>query len=72
LSQIIGDKLFKVDSNLLTNQSQCLLNKIRAAMENLDFCSKCESFGGEMSLFFGDIVVRIDLKNQKINLEKSD
>jgi len=41
-------------------------------METLDFCSKCRSFGGEMSLFFDDIVIKIDLKNQKINLEKSD
>ncbi|MFX0123712.1 MAG: hypothetical protein ACFFAE_08725 [Candidatus Hodarchaeota archaeon] len=72
MSQIIGNKLFKVESNLLNNRNQDLLNKIRSAMENLDFCSKCESFGEEMSLFFGDIVVKINWKNQKINLEKSD
>ncbi len=72
MSQIIGDKLFKVEGDALGERSQCLLHKIRDAMESLDFCSKCEPFGGEMSLYFGDTVVKIDWKDQKITLEKND
>ncbi|MFQ6124395.1 MAG: hypothetical protein ACE5R6_07305 [Candidatus Heimdallarchaeota archaeon] len=72
MCQIIGDKLFKVESDALGERNKCLLHKIRDAMENLDFCSKCEPFGGEMSLYFGEIVVKIDWKDKKIVLEKSD
>ena len=72
MSHIIGDKLFKVEGDALSERSQRLLNKIRQAMDSLDFCSKCESLGGEMSLFFGDVVVKVDMRNQKITLENSD
>lgn len=72
LSQIIGGKLFKVEGETLSAQSPQLLNKIGAAMESVDFCSKCESLGGEMSLFFDDLVVKIDWNTQKITVRKPD
>jgi len=61
-----------VEGGALGDRSQHLLYKIGAAMESVDFCNNCESLGGEMSLFFGEVVVKVDWKNQKITLKNSD
>ena len=72
LSQLIGGKLFKVEGKVNNAPSPQLLHKIGVAMDSVDFCSKCESLGGEMSLFFGDMVVKVDWDTQKIIVKNTD
>ena len=72
MSQIIGGKLFKVEGKVNSTPSPQLLHKIGVAMDSVDFCTKCESLGGEMSLYFGDMIVKVDWNTQKIIVKNTD
>ena len=71
LRHIIGNKVFMVEGEALDKRGKRLIYEIGVVMEKFDFCSSCNSFGGEMSFRIGEVELKIDWNTQKITLEKS-